>query len=54
MSTKEERRVLVDAIIVDLAIDFVTLPTDEDVSFHFHASTMKEWLKPRPSEEAKP
>lgn len=32
----------------------VTLPTDEDVSFYFHASTMKDWLKPSPPEEPKP
>lgn len=29
----------------------VTLPTDEDVSFYFNASSMKDWLKPKPPEE---
>ena len=29
----------------------VTLPTDEDVSFYWHASTMKSWLKQKPVEE---
>lgn len=32
----------------------ITLPTDEDVSFYFHASSMKDWLKPKPPEEVKP
>lgn len=31
----------------------VTLPTDEDVSFYWHASTMKEWLKPKLEPETK-
>lgn len=32
----------------------VTLPTDEDVSFYWHAHTMKDWLRPKPPEESKP
>lgn len=31
----------------------VTLPTDEDVSFYFHASMMKDWLKPKKVEDVK-
>ncbi len=30
----------------------VTMPTDEDVSFYFHANTMKDWLR-KPAEEPK-
>lgn len=30
----------------------VTLPTDEDVSFYFHAHTMKDWLRPKQAEQA--
>lgn len=29
----------------------VTLPTDEDVSFYFNSSSMKDWLKQKPPEE---
>lgn len=29
----------------------VTMPTDEDITFYFHAHTMKEWLKPKPEPE---
>ena len=32
----------------------VTLPTDEDVNFYFHANMMKDWLKQKPAEEPKP
>lgn len=32
----------------------VTMPTDEDVTFYFQASTMKDWLKQKPAEEVKP
>lgn len=33
----------------------VTLPTDEDVSFYFHAHTMKDYLKPKaPTPETQP
>lgn len=31
----------------------VTLPTDEDVSFYWHAHTMKDWLRSKPPEETK-